>query len=334
MNNTIVRVKENDLVLKVSENVNPEVWNESLYYNFIDTLVGNRNYQREAILTALRFMCSKEYSNIGDLAKENFYQNEALKYAYTSFENYKSKIDFNETYNSSIDLATGTGKSWVIYGIASIMLAAKIVDQVLVLVPSVTIEEELTNKFKAFASNDELNNALFSVPPRIINGSESIIKGCICVENRDAIYNNSRSSIIDSLKDKGDRTLILCDEVHHVYYSEENNWKNFIKNISFKYCVGFSGTCYYKDNSYFTNVIYRYSLKQAIEDKRVKSVEYITDGNVPKRNEDKWKVILKSHNDIKNKLKSLPLTLVVTSNVNSCKRIAEDFKIFLKMNVI
>ena len=329
-NNAIVRVKENDLVLKVSDNVNTEIWNESLYYNFIDALVGNRDYQREAILTALRFMCGKEYSNIGDLARENFNSNEALRNAYTSFENYKTKIDFNDTYNSSIDLATGTGKSWVIYGIASIMLAAKIVDQVLVLVPSVTIEEELSNKFKTFASTETLNNVMLSVPPRIINGSESITKGCICIENRDAIYNNTRSSIIDSLKDKGDRTLILCDEVHHVYYSEENNWKSFIGKIAFKYCVGFSGTCYYKDNSYFTNVIYRYSLKQAIEDKRVKSVEYIADGNVPKRNEDRWKVIFKSHNDIKNKINNLPLTLIVTSDVSSCKRIAEEFKIFLE----
>ena len=35
-NNTVFRVKENDLVLKVSTDVNTEVWDESKYYNFID----------------------------------------------------------------------------------------------------------------------------------------------------------------------------------------------------------------------------------------------------------------------------------------------------------
>ena len=47
-----------------------------------------------------------------------------------------------------------------------------------------------------------------NIPPRIINGSESIVNGCICIENRDAIYNNTRSSIIDSLSNKGERTLV------------------------------------------------------------------------------------------------------------------------------
>lgn len=330
MNNTIFRIKENDLVLKVSENVNPEIWDESKYYNFIDALVGNRDYQREAILTALRFMCSGEYSSIKDLAEKNFNTNESIKNAYTTFENYQSKISFNNSFNSSIDLATGSGKSWVMYGIAAIMLAENIVDQVLVLTPSVTIEDELTLKFRNFACDDNLSNALNCVPPRIINGSESIVNNCICIENRDAIYSNTRSSIIDSLQNKGEKTLVLCDEVHHVYYSEENNWKSFIEKINFKYIVGLSGTCYYKDNSYFTNVLYRYSLKKAIEDRRVKMVEYVADGNIPTRNTDRWKVILKSHEDIKGRINILPLTLVVTADVSSCKRIAEDFKKFLE----
>lgn len=329
-NNTILRVKENDLVLNVSNNVNPDIWDESKYYDFIDELVGNRNYQREAILTALRFMCGGEYSNIKDLAQQNFETNETLRNTYTTFENYQSKIIFNNTFNSSLDLATGTGKSWVMYAIAAIMLSAKIVDQVLVLTPSITIEYELTSKFKTFACTDSLNTALNSIPPRIIDGSESIVNGCICIENRDAIYNNTRSSIVDSLQNKGERTLVLCDEVHHVYYSEENNWKSFIEKFNFKYVVGLSGTCYYKDNSYFTNVIYRYSLKKAIEDRRVKMVEYVADGNIPAKNEDKWKVILKSHEDIKNKINILPLTLVVTADVTACRRIAEDFKCFLE----
>ncbi len=325
-----IRIKEKNLVLDVSDNVNIEVWDESKYYNFVDNLVGNRTYQKEAILTALKFMCSGEYKNTSQLAYENFTKNELIKDAYVTYENFERKLSFPNSYSASIDLATGTGKSWVMYAIATIMLAEGKVDQVLVLVPSVTIEEELTKKFRKFAIDENLNGALKSVPPKITNGSESIVKGCICIENRDAVYKNSSSSILDSLNGKGQKTLLLCDEVHHVYYSEENEWKSFVEKINFKYNIGLSGTCYYKDNTYFSNVIYRYSLKQAIEDRRVKLVEYVSESNIPVKDEDKWKVIINSHEEIKKKINYLPLTLIVTANVNSCKKKASEFKRFLK----
>ena len=329
-NNITIRIKEQDLVLKVSDNLNFDVWDESKFYKFVDELSGNREYQKEAIFTALRFMCSGQYSNTRELAYINFYSNEYLREKYITFENFEKHLYFCDNYTATIDLATGTGKSWVLYGLAAIMLAANKVDQVLILVPSITIEEELINKFKNFATDDKLNNLLDVPPPKIINGSETITKGCICIENRDAIYNNIRSSIIDSLYNKGDRTLILSDEVHHVYYSDENKWKEFINKINFKYNIGVSGTCYYNDNNYFSNVIYRYSLKQAIEDNRVKSVEYVSESNLPTKNEDRWQVIINSHESIKQSIKLLPLTLIVTSNISSCKKTAFEFKKILK----
>lgn len=75
-----------------------------------------------------------------------------------------------------MDLATGTGKSWVLYGLATIMLSAGFVDQVLVLVPSITIERELKNKFETFAADSKLNSCLSTPPPRIIAGDESVSK--------------------------------------------------------------------------------------------------------------------------------------------------------------
>ena len=329
-NDTSIRIKEQDLVLNVGTNVDKSIWDETIYYKFVDELSGNRDYQKEAIFTALRFMCSGQYKDIRELALENYNANVFLREKYKAFENFEKDLYFKNSYNASLDMATGTGKSWVLYGIASIMLASNIVDQVLVLVPSVTIEEELTNKFKAFASSDNLNSLLLASPPKIINGSESIVKGSICIENRDAIYNNVRSSIIDSLKNKGDKTLLLCDEVHHVYYSEENKWKEFIENINFKYNIGVSGTCYYNNNDYFSNVIYRYSLRKAIEDDRVKLVEYISEGNIPTKSEDRWQVIFNSHEEIKKKIHLLPLTLIVTANKTSCNKTALEFKNLLK----
>ena len=330
MSNAVIKIKEQDLVLKVRKNIKKEVWDDSIYHNFINQLTGSRDYQKEAILTALRFMCSGQYQNTLELAKENFENNFHLQEKYTTFANLEKQLFSINNYTVSLDLATGTGKTWVLYGIAAIMLSANKVDQVLVLAPSVTIEEELIEKFKSFATDDNLNVLLDMTPPKIINGSESIIKNCICIENRDAIYNNKRSSILDSVENEGERTLILSDEVHHVFYSEENKWKEFIDKINFRYNIGVSGTCYYSNNDYFNNVIYRYSLKQAMEDNRVKMVEYVEESNFLTKNDNKWQVIINSHEEIKKKINQRPLTLIVTANIPSCRKVALEFKKILE----
>ena len=50
-----ISLKEQELVLKVSDNVDIDKWNETKYYEFIEQLTNGRKYQEEAILTALRF---------------------------------------------------------------------------------------------------------------------------------------------------------------------------------------------------------------------------------------------------------------------------------------
>ena len=330
-----IRIKEQELVLNVANNVDINKWDESKYDKFVLALTDGRKYQEEAIYTALRFMCGNQYRNIEDLAKENYSNNYHLKNKYSTEKNFINKLFFKNTYTANLDLATGTGKSWVLYGLATIMLSAGFVDQVLVLVPSITIERELKNKFETFAADNKLNSCLFTPPPRIIAGDESVVKGCICVENRDAIYKNSRSSITDSLIGKGEKTLVLSDESHHIYYTEQNQWKNFIETIKPKYNIGVSGTCYYKDNDYFVDVIYRYSLKQAIDDGWVKNVSYIIKENMPTKKEDQWQVIINSHNEIKEKLSSkniLPISIVVTEKTSSCDALARRFKNYLKDN--
>lgn len=330
-----IRIKEQDLVLNVGNNVDLSKWDESKYDKFVLTLTDGRKYQEDAIYAALRFMCGNQYRNIEDLAKENYANNYHLKDKYSTEKNFINKLFFKNSYTANLDLATGTGKSWVLYGIAAIMLSAGFADQVLVLVPSITIERELKNKFNTFATDSKLNSCLPTTPPKIIAGDESIVKGCICVENRDAIYKNSHSSVTDSLTGKGEKTLVLSDESHHIYYTEQNQWKNFIETIKPKYNIGVSGTCYYKDNDYFVDVIYRYSLKQAIDDGWVKNVSYIVKENMPTKKEDQWQVIINSHNEIKEKLSSkniLPISIVVTEKTSSCDALARRFKNYLKNN--
>lgn len=71
--------KDSNLVLEVSKNVNPDVWDEGFFENFFDLLFRKRSYQKEAASTALRFLNSGEYQNIKDLAKENFEKNEVIR---------------------------------------------------------------------------------------------------------------------------------------------------------------------------------------------------------------------------------------------------------------
>src|ERR1051325_8297815 len=137
--------------------------------------------------------------------------------------------------SASLDLATGTGKSYVLYGLAAILLAEGALDRVLVLCPSTTIEAGLLQKFRQLASSSELRDQLPTdsklSTPRIINASETITEGSICVENYHAILEHVGSSIRESLYGKGARVAVLNDEVHHVANesaAKTKRWKEFL----------------------------------------------------------------------------------------------------------
>jgi len=54
---------------------------------------------------------------------------------------YLARMPLRDRKSVSLDLATGTGKSFVMYALAAIALAEGLVDRVLVLCPSLTIED-------------------------------------------------------------------------------------------------------------------------------------------------------------------------------------------------
>ncbi|GAB2021108.1 DEAD/DEAH box helicase family protein [Pseudolactococcus yaeyamensis] len=342
--------KESDLVLEVGKSVNPQLWDEGLYQNFLSLLFNNRPYQKDATETALRFLNSGEYSNISSLAKENFDKNIVIQERWNNnFNSMQSDLELADKLCATLDLATGTGKSYVMFAIAMIMLASKKISRVLVLVPSLTIERELTDKFKDLLSNDQYNRSLGTdfIPPQILNGDSTIVENSITIENRNAIYQSqeNRNSIADSLKGNGETTLVLNDEVHHVYYSEKNQWKDFVSNerdndINLKYIIGVTGTPYKgktssgTPNEYFSNVIYRLSLREAIENGFVKDIEYISKEDIPTDKNERWQVILNSHNEIAKKLPQelgiKPITIIVTDKQNTADTKAKQFKEFLK----
>lgn len=334
----IIKYNASDLVLKVSDNYNHNKLRLDEWDNYLDILCGNRFYQKEAIKTALIYFASGEYTSINCLAKENYTNNEELQEKYRTFNDLEKQLPIKDKLSGVIDLATGTGKSYVIYGVAQIMLSLEIVKKVLVLCPSLTIEEELKNKFEKLSSDVKLKA---SIPervkfknPRIIDANSTIENGDICVENIHAVYENTGSSIQDSLIERGSETLVLSDEVHHAYNSTSENdirkWKSFLINneYGFKYLLGFTGTAYI-DNEYFSDVIYRYSLRKAIDDGFVKLVEYVAeDESIDKY--EKFQKIYDNHQEFKRKYSNLkPLTIFVVKDIRSAGYLYEDFLDFL-----
>lgn len=334
--------KNEDLILKVTEDIDPKIWDEDKYEALLDELCGFREYQKDAIRTTMRYLMGGKYANLRALAKENFDDNTELQERYGSWAGMEKQLQLPEQLACSVDQATGTGKSYVLYGLALILLAEGAVDRVLVLCPSNTIEDGLKKKFQELAGNSALRDALpdgvkFKTP-KIIDASESIVDGSICVENYHAILENTKSSIRESLKGKGARAAVLNDETHHVVNESgttAKRWKEFLEDpaYGFRMVVGVSGTCYVADE-YFSDVVHRYSLRQAIEEKFVKSVEYVDElPSSAEKPEEKWQLVFNRHKDWKKRLKARrirPLTIVVTQNIRAAEQVTEELVGFLK----
>ncbi|MBA7562896.1 hypothetical protein ES708_04549 [subsurface metagenome] len=332
--------KNQDLVLKVSPNIDPEKFDVNKYETFLDALCGEREYQKEATRITLRFLLGGQYNNLKELAEENYHKNPVLQDRYSSLEDFYRNLQLPDKLSCTIDLATATGKSYVLYGIARIMLADGVVDQVLILCPSNTIETGLTEKFRSLSADGNLKDLLPDsaeiLNPRIINAAQTIRKGDICIENIHATYERTKSAIEDSLVGKGERTLVLNDEVHHMANPPARDmaikkWKEFLLNprYNFRYIVGDSGTCYV-GNDYFADVIYRFSLRDSIENRFIKTIDYVAE-DISHSKEEKFQKIYDNH--IQNKMVKYrlikPLTILVTKDISTCKVLLEDLIKFI-----
>ena len=94
----------------------------------------------------------------------------------------------------------------------------------------------------------------------------------------------------------------------------------------------FSGTCYV-GNEYFGDVLNRYSLRQAIEERFVKKVEYVAEMPQTNSPDEKWQLIYNRHKDWKKRLRQRgirPLTIIVTKDIKTCKKVAEELQAFLQ----
>lgn len=331
--------KNQDLVLKVNQSYNPTKLKLAEWDVFLDLLCRDREYQKNAIKDAIIFLAGEKYQKTEDLISENYSKNPELQAKYSSLEDYKVKLQISNKLFANIDLATGTGKSYVMYGIAQIMLGLGLVDRVLVLCPSLTIESSLKQKFETLSGDSKLKESLpdgaIIKNPRIVDANVTIRKGDICVENIHAVYEKTGSSVQDSLKTEGYRTLILNDESHHVFNKSSDKdvkkWKDFLlsSKYNFKYILGFTGTAYI-DNEYFNDVIYRYSLREAIEDKVVKNIEYVQKDDSSETVE-KFQKIYQNHKENADKyLKLKSLSILVTQDISKARNLRDDLIDFIQ----
>jgi len=336
--------KTKELVLKVNKNYDPTLLNLDEWDAFMDVLCGEREFQKEAIRAAIIYMAGGCYENIEDLVNENYSNNAELHERYRTAAEYKQHLQLPGKLAANIDLATGTGKSYVIYGIAQITLGIGLIDKVVVLCPSLTIEKGLTEKFKLLSGWNILRNTIPDGAkynnPRIINANSTIKDGDICIENIHAVYEHTGSSIRDSLIGAGARTLVLNDEAHHVFNKVEGRstgsanikrWKEFLldPNYGFRYILGFTGTAFINDE-YFNDCLYRYSLRDAVEAGVVKLIDYVSENNDHIDDSVKFQLIYDNHQEKRRKYSNVkPITIFVTKDINNAKKLAEKLKDFL-----
>ncbi len=345
----MTNVNTDELVLKVKPDVDPSKINIEKYEDFFDSFFGSREYLKEATREAVRFLLGEEYANTVELAKENYEKNPSLEEYYGSFNNLKNRLEFGDKLSCTIDLATATGKTWVMYAVAQILLSEGKVDQVLIICPSVTIKQQLRERFEQFSTNTHLKASLPEDSkiknPRIIDASQTIKAGDICIENVHATYKRTSSSIEDSIEGKGTRTLVINDESHHIMNPKEEvgaterkyvkKWKEFLsdKKYSFQFIVNLSGTPYL-GNNYSADVIYRYNIMQAMSGKKagnfvIKKIDYVQKDSAINEKE-RFEIIYHNHqNNKKRYSKVKPITVFVTQRITGADSLSQKLKDFL-----
>ena len=332
-----------DLILSVNKYYDTSKYNLDVWNDYLNVLTEGRTYQKEAIISAIYYLIDENIPNLKTLAYNSFSNNNILKSKYNNnFSEFELDLQLPNKKYATIDLATGTGKSYVLYGISQILLGIGFVERVLLLCPSTTIEFELKKKFNELNQNKMLSNLIpgdaIIKTPRIIDANVSVKTGDICIENIHSVYENTGSSIDDSFSETGMNTLVLNDEAHHIFnsvnYSGKNElkkWKEFLLNdkYKFKYMIGTTGTAYI-ENEYFCDVIYRYSLNKAIEDRIVKNINYVIKDDEISENE-KFVKIYKNHCDYKKMYSKIkPITIFVTKDKQNCNIVTEKLKGYLK----
>lgn len=98
---------------------------------------------------------------------------------------------------------------------------------------------------------------------------------------------------------------------------------------NFNYIIGLTGTAYI-NNEYYNDVIYRYSLREAIDDKIVKSIDYVQKDDSGNDLYERFQKIYQNHEEnIKKNSTLKPLTILITKDIDKARGLKEDLVDFL-----
>ncbi len=102
------------------------------YDAFLNLLCADRYaFQRDAVRSAWCFLVSDKYPSLDRLARENWNVRETIRQRHDNqIDAYLAKMPLKDCKAVSLDLATGTGKSFVMYALAAMALAEGLVDRV------------------------------------------------------------------------------------------------------------------------------------------------------------------------------------------------------------
>lgn len=326
------RINLSEHVLNINLRKHTRKFNFEEIEDYVRAVTDGRQFQYDAIRDIMTYLWGGGYRNVTELAKENYAVNEHLRERFGSEELMLGHLPLPDRLSGVVHMATGTGKSYVIYAVAYLSLVMGFTKRVLVLGPSSTIiEEGLRDKFQRFMVQDDWNKKLpkdyQDKPIELLKNNDVIEDNSITIENINAIY--TVGGIRDTLFKGVSEVLVLGDEIHHAYShlnfnqthknlemdqtvdpnsgkssdeKQERLWMQFLKAYpEITRHIGFTGTPYNKDD-YFADVIHDYNIRVAIDEKYIKDINPIIgtesdQGDVQWTTDKRFAVIYKNHQD-------------------------------------
>ena len=324
----IKRLNLSDHTLDINiRKCNYNKFNFSDIEEYVSELVGSRDYQYDAIKQTMIYLWGGGYKSITDLGKENYQQKLQIQQRFGTETSFLHNLPLPDRLSGVVHMATGTGKSYVIFAIAYLSLVMGLTKRVLVLGPASTIiEQGLCEKFKDLMSRREFSDKL---PTRyrgkainLLTDNDPIEDDSIVIENINAVY--TFGGITDTFFKNTNEILVLGDEIHHAYshlkYADnrlvldkeegpegkkseardERLWMRFLReNKEISRHIGFTGTPY-NQNEYFADIIYNYSIKDATEERYIKKINSIIrtetdEGDDRLTIDQRFEMVLKNH---------------------------------------
>ena len=338
---------------------------------YVRALTGSRDFQFDAIRRTMIYLWGGGYKDLRQLAVENFKRKQSIQERFFTEENFLRHLPLPDRHSGVIHMATGTGKSWVIFAVAYLSIVMKKAKRVLVLgPPSTIIEAGLREKFKRFMEDAALKSKLpakyRNIPVTLIDETKPAEDYSIMIENINAVYNKEFNAIGDTLFSLADEVLVLSDEVHHAYSHltftetdllfegeggrgeerDERLWMKFLKEEpKIKRHIGFTGTPYNRDE-YFTDILFNYSIADAQQDLMIKKINPIlhteSDEKIRALTQDQaFEVIYKTHLENQKKFAYpngkkptvKPITIFIAPKQGMAQKKSEEFIQFLAKEI-